>query len=43
MASWYQVKIRYQKEDEAGSLKTFNETYLFDAISYTEAEANGYK
>ena len=43
MASWYQVKIRFQKEDEAGSLKTINEVYLFDAVSYTEAEANGYK
>ena len=43
MASWYLVKIRFQKEDEAGSLKTINEAYLFDAISYTEAEAKGYK
>jgi len=43
MASWYLVKIRFQKEDEAGSLKTINEKYLFDAVSYTEAEANGYK
>lgn len=43
MASWYQVKIRFQKEDSAGKLLTINETYLFDAISYTEAETNGYK
>lgn len=43
MASWYQVKIRFQKEDSAGKLLTINETYLFDAVSYTEAEANGYK
>jgi len=43
MATWFQTKIRYQKEDEAGSLKTINETYLFDAVSYTEAENNGYK
>lgn len=43
MASYYQVKIRYQKEDDTGRLKTFNETYLFDALSYTEAEAKGYK
>jgi len=42
MASWYLVKIRFQKEDEAGSLKTINDVYLFDAASYTEAEANGY-
>ena len=39
MATWYLGKIRYQKEDEAGSLKTINEAYLVDAVSYTEAEA----
>lgn len=39
MATWYLAKIRYQKEDEAGSLKTISEQYLFDAVSYTEAEA----
>ena len=43
MASWYAGKIRYQKEDEAGSLKTINEVYLVDAISYTEAEAKLYE
>ena len=39
MSTWYLGKIRYQKEDEAGSLKTINEEYLVDAVSYTEAEA----
>ena len=39
MATWYLGKIRYQKEDESGSLKTINESYLIDAVSYTEAEA----
>lgn len=43
MASWYLGKIRYQKEDEAGSLKTINEAYLIDSISFTEAEARAYK
>ncbi|MBO9612485.1 MAG: DUF4494 domain-containing protein [Dyadobacter sp.] len=43
MASWYLGKIRYQKEDEAGRLKTINETYLVDAVSYTESEARLYK
>lgn len=42
MASWYAGKIRYQKEDEAGSLKTINEQYLVDAVSHTEAEARLY-
>jgi hypothetical protein len=39
MATWYLSKIRYQREDEAGSLKTINEAYLIDAVSYTDAEA----
>ena len=43
MATWYLGNIRYQKEDEAGSLKTINEQYLIDAISHTEAEARLYK
>jgi hypothetical protein len=43
MASWYLGKIRYQKEDEAGRLKTINETYLVDAVSYTESEARLYQ
>lgn len=43
MASWFRGKIRYQKEDEAGRLKTIKEEYLVDAVSYTEAEARLYK
>ncbi len=43
MASWYLGKIRYQKEDETGKLKTISEAYLVDAISYTESEARLYK
>ncbi|GAB3167721.1 DUF4494 domain-containing protein [Telluribacter humicola] len=43
MASWYLGKIRYQKEEESGKQKTINETYLVDALSYTEAEARLYK
>ncbi|MBO9613399.1 MAG: DUF4494 domain-containing protein [Dyadobacter sp.] len=43
MASWYFSKIRYQKEDEAGSLRTIDEAYLIDAVSFTEAEAKCYE
>lgn len=39
MANWYLGKIRFQKEDESGSLRTINESYLVDSVSYTEAEA----
>jgi hypothetical protein len=42
MANWFQVKIRYQVEDEKQRLKTKNETYLLDAVSYTDAEARIY-
>lgn len=43
MPSWYLAKIRFQKEDEAGKLQTIDEAYLFDAVSFTEAEAKSYK
>ena len=39
MATWYLSKIKFQREDEAGSLKSISEAYLVDAVSYTEAEA----
>lgn len=39
MATWYLGKIRFQREDDAGSLKTITEQYLIDSVSYTEAEA----
>jgi hypothetical protein len=43
MKIWFQCKIKYQKEDENGRLKTQNEPYLVDAVSYTEAEARIYQ
>ncbi|MCU0324609.1 MAG: DUF4494 domain-containing protein [Spirosomaceae bacterium] len=43
MSNWYQGKIRYQQQDEKGRNKTINETYLVDAVSYTDAEARMYK
>lgn len=43
MANWYLGKIRFQREDDGGSLKTINESYLVDSVSYTEAEARMYE
>lgn len=43
MASYYLVKIRIEGFDDLGVFKTKYESYLFDAISYTEAEAKGYE
>lgn len=40
---WFLAKIRYQKENEAGSLVTINEEYLIDAVSYTEGEARTFE
>ncbi len=41
MTSWYQIKISFTRE-ENDKVKTINEVYLFDAVSYTDAEARGY-
>lgn len=42
MPSWYLGKIKFQQEQENGSLKTISEAYLIDAVSYTDAEARLY-
>lgn len=42
MATWYQAKIRFQQQDEKGGNKTINQVYLFDSVSYTDAEARSY-
>jgi len=44
MHNWFECKIKYQKIDEAtGKDKTIKESYLIDAVSFTEAEARAYK
>ncbi|MDN5199906.1 DUF4494 domain-containing protein [Fulvivirgaceae bacterium BMA10] len=43
MKEWFVCKIKYQKQDEKGSVKNVNEPYLVDAMSYTEAEARIYE
>jgi len=39
MSKYYTVKVRYDKKNEKGELKKVTETYLVDALSFTEAEA----
>jgi hypothetical protein len=39
MRTWFQCKVKYAKENEEGLLKSITETYLVDAVSFTEAEA----
>lgn len=36
---WYECKIKYSRIDEDDRVKTFNQPYLFDAMTFTEAEA----
>ncbi len=39
MAIWFETKVRYDKMQENGTVKTVNEPYLVDALTFTEAEA----
>jgi hypothetical protein len=39
MRTWFQVQVKYAKENEQGLLKSVSEKYLVDAVSFTEAEA----
>ena len=39
MKKYYEVKVRFEKTMENGMQKKVKETYLFDAMSFSEAEA----
>ena len=39
MALWFECRIRYDKMQENGSVKKVTESYLVDAVTFTEAEA----
>ena len=43
MAEWIETKLRYEKIDERGKQKKVTESYLVDALSFTEAEARIYE
>lgn len=36
---WYECKVKYRKTHETGEQKLTTDTYLLDAVSYTEAES----
>ncbi len=38
MNTWFECKVKYHKIDNAGKDKMVTETYLIDAVSFTEAE-----
>src|SRR5690554_4020875 len=37
--TWYECKVKYKKTHETGEQKVTTDTYLLDAVSYTEAES----
>lgn len=39
MALWFECKVRYDKMQENGAVKTVTEPYLVDAVSFTDAES----
>lgn len=43
MKIYYNAKIKHNKEMDDGMLKQVTEDYLFDAVSYTDAEAKAYE
>ena len=43
MKIWYKVKIKHNREMDDGMLKQVTEEYLFDAVSYTDAEKRAYE
>jgi hypothetical protein len=43
MKTWFTCKIKYQQEQENGKIAKISESYLIDAVSYTEAEARIYQ
>lgn len=36
---WFECKVKYRKTQDTGEQKITTETYLLDAVSYTEAES----
>lgn len=39
MSSWFECKVKYDKEAEGGLHKSVSEPYMVDALSFTEAES----
>ena len=39
MNNFFEVKVKYEKTAEEGKIIKVNELYLFDALTFTEAEA----
>lgn len=42
MATWFECRFKFNREDEQGGYKSVTETFLIDAVSFTEAETRVY-
>ena len=40
ITSWFETKVRYEKDMENGMQKFVTEQYVVEALSFTEAEAS---
>lgn len=38
MYNWFQCKVKYERNADDGNISKVNESYLVDALSFTEAE-----
>ena len=38
MHTWFQCKVKYERNVDDGSIAKVSETYLIDALSFTEAD-----
>lgn len=38
MQTWFECKVKYMKIDQSGHERRVNDTYLLDAVSFTDAE-----
>lgn len=43
MKTWFVCNVKYNKEDERGNIKKITQSYLVDAVSFTEAEKRIYE
>ena len=43
MNNWYQVKVKYAKQSEAGKFKRISENYLINGVNFTEVENRAYE
>ena len=43
MNTWFEVKVKYYRVGEDGNEQKVSESFLFDAVSWTEAEARTFE